>query len=83
MSEPTGLRSRPHWGRSPRHADEHAAAARLQARHPHLIVWFGETSGHYYVMDIDGLHQHSSLDAATVFVWWRANRPRPRAGVAR
>lgn len=71
------------WGRSPRYSDAHAAAARLQAQHPHLIVWFGESSGHYYVMDTEGLRAHPSIDAATVSVWWRTNRPQPRSGVAR
>ncbi|MBB4935290.1 hypothetical protein F4561_006184 [Lipingzhangella halophila] len=66
------------WGRSPRHADAHSAAARLQARNPGLIVWFGETSGTYHVLDDDGLHEHASLDAATMFAWWRTNRPQPR-----
>ncbi|WP_017539707.1 hypothetical protein [Nocardiopsis halophila] len=70
------------WGRSPEHADAHAAAARLQARYPQMVIWFGETSGHFYAMDASGLHERPTLDAITMLVWQRTNRPRPRGAVA-
>ncbi|WP_017558012.1 hypothetical protein [Nocardiopsis baichengensis] len=66
------------WGRSPEHADAHAAAARLQARYPQLVIWFGETSGRFYAMDASGLYERPTLDAITMLVWQRTNRPRPR-----
>ncbi|MFW5420520.1 hypothetical protein J0910_28300 [Nocardiopsis sp. CNT-189] len=66
------------WGRSPEHADHHAGAARLQARYPHMVIWFGETSGHFYAMDAAGLHERPTLDALAQLAWRRTNRPRPR-----
>ncbi|WP_017538074.1 hypothetical protein [Nocardiopsis halophila] len=70
------------WGRSPEHAGAHAAAARLQARYPQMVIWFGETSGHFYAMDASGLHERPTLDAITMLACQRTNRPRPRGAVA-
>ncbi|QBI56112.1 hypothetical protein [Streptomonospora litoralis] len=66
------------WGRTPRYAAEHTAAANVQAAHPGLIVWFGERSGHFYLMDAEGLHERDSIDGLTLLAWWRTHRPRPR-----
>ncbi|GAA3737333.1 hypothetical protein [Salinactinospora qingdaonensis] len=66
------------WGRSPVHVHEHARAAALQAQHPGVIVWYGETSGHYYAMDADGLHEAPNLEALALRMWWHTHRPRPR-----
>ncbi|MDA8372421.1 MAG: hypothetical protein M0026_21475 [Nocardiopsaceae bacterium] len=60
----------------------HAAAARLQARHPGVVAWYGETSGRWYAMDAAGLHDHATLDGLTLLLWWRAHRPRPRGAHA-
>lgn len=34
---------------------EHGLAATLQRRNPHLIVWFGESTGSYWVASSTGL----------------------------
>lgn len=76
-----GNRSATLWGRSPEHTADHAAAARLQAQYPHMVIWFGETSGHFYAMDASGLHERPTLDALAMLAWQRTNRPRPRGAV--
>jgi|SRR5690625_1762094 len=68
-------RSARRWGRSPEHAHAHAAAARVQARYPGLVIWFGETSGRFYVMDAHGLHIFPDVDAVQLFAWQRTGRP--------
>ena len=34
---------------------EHAHAASLQARNPHLIIWYGERTGSYWIASPTGL----------------------------
>ncbi|MFL1446647.1 hypothetical protein, partial [Nocardiopsis protaetiae] len=34
---------------------EHRHAATLQARYPHLVIWFGEATGSYWVASAAGL----------------------------
>ncbi|MDA2813156.1 hypothetical protein O4J56_21095 [Nocardiopsis sp. RSe5-2] len=70
------------WGRSPEHAEEHAAAARLQALYPNMVVWFGETSGHYYAMDESGLRERPTLDALALLAWRLTHRPCPSGPAA-
>ncbi|WP_026127667.1 hypothetical protein [Nocardiopsis lucentensis] len=36
-------------------APEHALAATVQDRHPHLVVWYGEETGSYWVASSTGL----------------------------
>ncbi|WP_239648649.1 hypothetical protein [Nocardiopsis chromatogenes] len=47
-----------------------------------MVIWFGETSGHFYAMDASGLHERPTLDALAMPIWQRTNRPRPRGTVA-
>ncbi len=84
MGDPSGNHSRnaTRWGRSLEHVGDHASAARLQAQYPHMVIWFGETSGHFYAMDASGLHERPTLDALAMPIWQRTNRPRPRGTVA-
>lgn len=42
-------------GHRSEYAAEHARAAAAQARHPHLIVWFGESTGSFWVASSTGL----------------------------
>ncbi|GAA3731863.1 hypothetical protein [Salinactinospora qingdaonensis] len=71
------------WGRSPEHLHAHAAVARLQAQCPQVIVWYGETSGCYYLMDARGLHIRPSLEGLRLLVWWHVHRPHPHTGAGR
>ncbi|WP_239646413.1 hypothetical protein [Nocardiopsis prasina] len=41
-------------GPSPR-SSEHALTASLQARNPHLIIWYGERTGSYWIASPAGL----------------------------
>ncbi|MDA2805808.1 hypothetical protein [Nocardiopsis suaedae] len=84
MADPNRYRDRAamRWGRSPEHAGAHAAAARLQAQYPNLVIWFGETSGHFFAVAATGLHERPTVDALALFAWQRTNRPRPRGVVA-
>ncbi|WP_116246656.1 hypothetical protein [Nocardiopsis sp. FIRDI 009] len=45
-------------------APEHALAAAVQDRHPHLIIWYGEETGSYWVASSSGLAEVP--DAATL-----------------
>ncbi|GAA1753453.1 hypothetical protein GCM10009834_08050 [Streptomonospora arabica] len=67
------------WGRSPEHTAAHAAAANLQARHPGSVIWFGEISHRYYVMDPAGLHEFPDTDAVRVYLWGGLGRRRLHA----
>jgi hypothetical protein len=44
-------------------AREHLRAASVQARHPHLVVWFGEATQSYWVADLTGLTQVTDIGA--------------------
>ncbi|MBB6174022.1 hypothetical protein HNR23_004082 [Nocardiopsis mwathae] len=72
----------PRWGHSPEHADAHATAARFQAEHSGTVVWFGETSGHFYVLDRLGLHDYATLAELTAHLRWRHRRSRSRSATA-
>ncbi|MFD0772541.1 hypothetical protein ACFQZ2_01235 [Streptomonospora algeriensis] len=51
----------------------------MQMRHPELVIWFGETSHRFYVMDDHGLHEFADTDAVLMFAWKRTARPPRRA----
>ncbi|MBB5998246.1 hypothetical protein [Streptomonospora salina] len=51
----------------------------MQIRHPDFVIWFGETSRRFYVMDDDGLHEFADTDAVLLFAWQRTARPAHRA----
>ncbi|MDT0300720.1 hypothetical protein [Streptomonospora wellingtoniae] len=38
------------------------------------MIWFGETSHRYYVMDSAGLHEFPDTDAVLVYLWRRLGR---------
>ncbi|MBV2364982.1 hypothetical protein ACFPZ0_10325 [Streptomonospora nanhaiensis] len=66
------------WGHTPRYAQQHAAAQKVQAAHRGLVIWFGESTGHYHLMDSTGLHEYATLDRLLMAAWWRSQRPAPR-----
>lgn len=45
---------------------EHAFAAAFQAKHPHLVVWFGEATGSYWVASSTGLAEVPDLRTLTL-----------------
>ncbi|WP_017620668.1 hypothetical protein [Nocardiopsis gilva] len=47
------------------------------------MIWFGETSGHFYVMDATGLHRYATRDEITAHLWWRQRRHRSRSVAVR
>ncbi|WP_285730440.1 hypothetical protein [Nocardiopsis sp. ATB16-24] len=51
-------------GHKAEYRDEHAFAAAVQARNRHLIVWYGERTGSYWVASSTGLAEVP--DAATL-----------------
>ncbi|MEU3231114.1 hypothetical protein [Nocardiopsis alba] len=65
------------WGHSSDHTDAHAAP-RLQAQCPHSVIWFGDTSVHFYAMEAAGLHERPTLEALVFLLW----QPRPRGMAA-
>lgn len=42
-------------GHRSEYAAEHSEAAAAQGRHPHLIIWFGESTGSFWVASSTGL----------------------------
>ncbi|CAL9387505.1 hypothetical protein SUDANB121_01196 [Nocardiopsis dassonvillei] len=44
---------------------EHRRAATLQVRHPHLVIWFGEATGSYWVASFAGLAEVPDTDTLT------------------
>ena len=51
-------------GHKAEYRDEHAFAAAVQARNHHLIIWYGEKTGSFWVASSTGLAE--VLDAATL-----------------
>ncbi|MBR8740818.1 hypothetical protein DSY14_03600 [Nocardiopsis sp. MG754419] len=43
-------------------AKEHLRAAAVQARHPHFVIWFGESSQAYWIATAEGLSEARSVD---------------------
>jgi hypothetical protein len=52
-------------------AREHTRAATLQARHPHLLIWFGESTMSYWVASPVGLIE--ALDSNTLLLALRSH----------
>ncbi|MDA2806627.1 hypothetical protein O4U47_19110 [Nocardiopsis sp. LSu2-4] len=69
-------------GHRSEYAAEHARAAAVQARHPHLIIYFGEHTHSYWAATPSGLIEAPDTDALLLALF-RATRPRVRgaAGV--
>ncbi|WP_026127375.1 hypothetical protein [Nocardiopsis lucentensis] len=49
-------------------AREHLRAASVQARYPHLVVWFGESTQSYWVAGSGGLTEAPNLGALLLLV---------------
>ncbi|WP_236700554.1 hypothetical protein [Allosalinactinospora lopnorensis] len=57
-------------------ATEHRRAAAIQAHHPHLVVWFGETTQSYWAATPTGLTQAPDTDTLLLAIWpHTARRP--------
>ncbi|WDZ92691.1 hypothetical protein PV789_09275 [Nocardiopsis sp. HUAS JQ3] len=54
-------------------APEHAQAAALQARHRHLIIYFGESTQSFWAVTSTGLLEAPNVDALLLALW-----PQPR-----
>ncbi len=52
---------------------EHAQAAVLQARHRHLIIYFGEATQSFWAVTSTGLLEAPNVDALLLALW-----PQPR-----
>jgi hypothetical protein len=48
-------------------AREHTRAAALQARHPHLLIWFGESTMSYWVASPVGLTEVPDIGTLAPF----------------
>jgi hypothetical protein len=61
-------------------AREHAQAAAIQARHRHVVVYFGEATQSFWVAAPTGLHEAADVDALLLLLWPRSGgfaRPAP------
>lgn len=68
-------------GHRSEYAAEHARAAAVQARHPHLIVYFGEHTHSYWAATSSGLIEAPDIDALLLALF-RATRPRGRGATS-
>ncbi|GAB2523812.1 hypothetical protein [Nocardiopsis aegyptia] len=62
-------------------AREHAQAAAIQARHRHLVIWWGEATQSFWVAAPTGLHEAADVDALLLLLWPHSDRfARPEPG---
>ncbi|WP_159941855.1 MULTISPECIES: hypothetical protein [unclassified Nocardiopsis] len=63
-------------------AVEHASAAEVQARHHHLIVYFGEATQSFWAITPAGMVEARDVDALLLALWPHTDPPaaRPWAG---
>ncbi|MFW6641408.1 hypothetical protein ACOALZ_15355 [Nocardiopsis algeriensis] len=61
-------------GRRSEFAEEHANAAKLQARHRNLVIWFGEATQSYWVATSHGLVEGRDIDALLLALWPHTSR---------
>ena len=54
---------------------EHAQAAALQARHPHLLVYFGEATQSFWIATPSGLVEARGVDELLLKLWPHTDRP--------
>lgn len=59
-------------------AAEHQRANRLQALHPRLIVWFGESTQSFWVASRTGLYEAKDWDDLLAHLWAHSRLRRPR-----
>lgn len=69
-------------------AREHAQAARIQSRYRHVIIWWGEATGSFWIATPFGLEEAPDIDALLLKLWphtdpsttrpWAQNLGRPR-----
>ncbi|GAA1106427.1 hypothetical protein [Nocardiopsis metallicus] len=57
---------------------EHHKAARLQARHPHQIVWFGESTQSFWVASRNCLYEAKDWDDLLAHLWAHTQVNHPR-----
>ena len=53
---------------------EHHGAAALQARHPGLVIFFGESTQSYWIATPAGLTEARTWDELLALLWSRPNR---------
>ena len=69
-------------------AVEHAQAAAVQARHRHLVIYFGEATQSFWAITPTGMLEAPDVDALLVAIWPHTDPPaarpwaRPAAGRA-
>jgi hypothetical protein len=57
---------------------EHAQAAAIQARHSHLIVYYGEATQSFWVATSAGLAEARDIDALLLLLWPHTTRSTTR-----
>ncbi|MFE1078121.1 hypothetical protein ACFYOC_02215 [Nocardiopsis alba] len=55
-------------------AHEHDQAARIQAHHPGVVVWFGEATQSFWVATSTGMMEAETLDHLLALLWIRRGR---------
>ncbi|WP_344974316.1 hypothetical protein [Salinactinospora qingdaonensis] len=63
-------------GRTAEFAVEHHTVATLQARYPHLVIWFGEATQSYWAATSTGLVEAANPDALLLTLWPSASHSR-------
>ncbi len=67
-------------GHRSEYADEHAQAARIQARYRHLVIWWGEATRSFWVATPTGLQEAllwPPTEPPTARLWVAQNLGRP------
>ncbi|WP_017603787.1 hypothetical protein [Nocardiopsis alkaliphila] len=54
---------------------EHHQAAQIQARHPHLLVYFGEATQSFWIATPSGLIEARDVDELLLKLWPHIDRP--------
>ena len=62
-------------GRRSEFAHEHAQAAAIQARHRHVVVYFGEATQSFWIATPTGLHEAADVDALLLLLWPHTDPP--------
>ncbi|GAB3751032.1 hypothetical protein GCM10027590_68970 [Nocardiopsis nanhaiensis] len=65
-------------GHRSEYADEHTQAARIQARHPNLSIWWGEATQSFWIATPAGLEEAPDIDALLLLLWPHTDPPAAR-----
>lgn len=67
-------------GHRSEYAREHAQAAQIQARHRHLLIYFGEATQSFWIATPSGLIEARDVDTLLLKLWPHTDSPADRWG---